>query len=161
MIDRQSRDRLAAALRHYVSGQISNDDLDDVEVDWRDRGAVAVKQMAWRLYDDTRNHRVGSALPRGTDGRRMVARWIAFLYSNREYLWPEYSFVQIVNWPMNLVTFGWWERMKRKKWEQFLESGDFSAWPFCSRQELEEVRRMPHLLAREQAPPGGQGSARG
>lgn len=78
-----------------MSGQITNDELDDVEVDWRDRGAVAVKEMAWLLYDDTRNHRVDGALPRGSDDRTMIVRWIAFLYSNREYLWPEYSFLQI------------------------------------------------------------------
>lgn len=161
MIDRNSRDRLAAALRHYVSGQITNDELDSVDVDWRDRGAVAVKQMAWQLYDDTRQHRVDGRFPRSSDDRAMVVRWIAFLYSNREYLWPEYTFVQIVNWPMNLATLGWWERMKRRKWEQFLEAGDFSAWPFCSRRELEEVRRAPRLLARGNATREDRGSTLG
>ena len=56
MICERSRDRLALALRRYVAGRINNDDLDSVEVDWRDRGAVAVKQMAWNLYDDTNCH---------------------------------------------------------------------------------------------------------
>jgi hypothetical protein len=149
MIQRESRDRLAEALRHYVSGQITNDDLDDIEVDWRDRGAVAVKEMAWRLYDDTRNHRIEGRLPRGSEGRRIVARWIAFLYTDREYFWPEYSFIQIVNWPMNALTFGWWERMKRRRWEQFLEAGDFNVWPFCRPEELEAIRHHPKLLTRD------------
>jgi hypothetical protein len=146
VIHRDSRDRLAEALRRYVSGHISNDELDEVEVDWRDRGAIAVKGMAWRLYDDAREHYVEDTLPRHSEGRKMVARWIAFLYSDDEYLWPEYSFLQIVNWPMNLLTFGWWERMKRRRWEQFLEAGDFDVWPFCRRQDLEAAARKPRLL---------------
>ena len=56
MIHRESRDRLAEALRQYVSGRITNDDLDSVDVDWRDRGAIAIQCMAWQLYDDMRTH---------------------------------------------------------------------------------------------------------
>jgi hypothetical protein len=33
MIDRPSRDKLAEALRQYVSGRITNDTLDDIKVD--------------------------------------------------------------------------------------------------------------------------------
>ena len=69
-----------------------------------------------------------------------------FLDSDREYLWPEDSFLQIVNWPMNLLTLGWWERNKRKRWEQFLEAGDFTVWPFWSGAELESVIQKPRLL---------------
>lgn len=147
MIHRDSRDRLAEALRQYVSGRITNDDLDEVEVDWRDRGAVAVKEMAWQLYDDLSTHYVEGDLNRNSKGRKGIARWVTFLYSDREYLWPEYSFIQIVNWPMNLLTFGWWERMKKKRWEEFLEAGDFDVWPFCAREDLEAIRSRPRLLA--------------
>ena len=133
-----------------MSGQITNDDLDKVTVDWRDRGAVAVKQMAWLLYDDTRQHRIERRLPRGSEERRDVARWIAFLYSDLEYYWPEYSFIQIVNWPMNLLTWGWWERMKKRRWEQFLEAGDFKVWPFCRVDELDRIRRRPRFLGSSQ-----------
>jgi hypothetical protein len=148
VIHRESRDRLAVALRQYVSGRVSNDDLDNVDVDWRDRGAVAVKGMAWGLYDDLRSHYVGDyPLPRGSRGRREVARWIAFLHSDAEYFWPEYDLLRIVNWPMNLLTFGWWERMKRRRWEEFLQAGDFDMWPFCRQEELEAVLRRPKLLS--------------
>ena len=53
MIDRPSRNKLATAIRQYVSGRITNDNLDDIEIDWRDSGALAVKERAWSLYDDT------------------------------------------------------------------------------------------------------------
>jgi hypothetical protein len=154
MIHRESRDRLAEALRQYVSGRITNDDLDSVDVDWRDRGAIAIQGMAWQLYDDMRTHYVEGELQRGTEGRRTISRWIAFLHSDKEYLWPEYSFYQIVNWPMNILTFGWWERMKKKRWEQFLEAGDYEVWPFCRREELEETLSNPKLLAGHSAQQG-------
>ncbi len=147
MIHRPSRDRLAEALRHYVAGRITNDDLADVEIDWRDRGAIAIYEMSWSLYDDAYEHRAIEKNYIEKAYRRDIARWIAFLYSNEEYIWPEYSFIQIVNFPMNLVTLGWWERMKRRRWEQFLEAGDFSVWPFCSKQELLHITKHPKLLS--------------
>ena len=151
MIDRESRDRLAEALRHYVSGQITNFKLDSVPIDKRDRGAVAVYEAAWGLYDDFTKHKATGHHKIPKDGKRVIARWISFLYSDKEYLWPEYSFLQIFNWPLNLITFGWWERMKKRKWEQFEECGDIDVWPFCSRSELEEVIKKPKLLVKKEA----------
>ena len=150
MIDRESRNRLAEALRHYVSGQITNDDLDEVEVDWRDRGAIAVKERAWSLYDDLYQHKATGSHYLDKEARREIAKWIVFLHSNNEYLWPEYSFIQIINVPMNLITLGWWERMKKRKWEQFLEAGEFEVWPFCSKEELQKASSLPRLM-REKA----------
>lgn len=147
VIHRSSRNALALALRRYVSGRITNDDLDDVDVDWRDRGAVAVKEMAWSLYDDMREHRIGHDLPRGSDARRTIARWIVFLHCDAEYLWPEYSFIQFVNWPLNILTLGWWEKHKARRWQELLEAGDFNAWPFCARRELERAASSPRLFA--------------
>jgi len=149
MVHRESRDKLAEAIRHYVSGQIINEDLAEVEIDWRDRGAVSVQQMAGGLYSDLRNHKAIGKHKIEKEGRSEIARWIAFLYSNQEYLWPEYSFIQIVNWPMNIITFGWWEKMKKRKWEQFLQAGNFEVWPFCSKEELERVVKTPKLLAKK------------
>jgi hypothetical protein len=147
MIHRPSRDALPLALRRYVSGYITNDDLDSVDVDWRDRGAVAVQGMAWSLYDDMHEHRVGNDLARGSEARRTIAQWVVFLHSDAEYLWPEYSFIQIVNWPLNMLTLGWWEKHKARRWQQFLEAGDFSAWPFCARSDLEKAMASPKLFA--------------
>jgi hypothetical protein len=152
MIHRESRDQLAQALRQYTSGRVTNEDLDSIEIDWRDRGANAVKDMAWQLYDDNRKHYVESRFPRHSEPRRTIARWITFLHSDSEYLWPEYWILQTVNWPMNLLTFGWWERRKKKRWEQFLEAGDFEVWPYCSREELESVIKRPRLLANAAQP---------
>ena len=42
---------------------------------------------------------------------------------------------------------------QKRKWEQFEECGDIDVWPFCSKDELEEVIRNPKLLAKKQAEP--------
>jgi hypothetical protein len=147
MICEKSRDRLALALRRYAAGRISNDDLDSVEVDWRDRGAVAVKQMAWRLYDDTTYHFAKGRHAINRDGRRIVAKWIVFLQGDTEYLWPDYSFIQIINRPLNLLTFGWWEKRKNARRKEFEQAGDFSAWPFIAMTELNDAVQSPRYLA--------------
>lgn len=158
MIHRESRDRLALALRQYVSGQINNDDLDSMDVDWRDRGAVYVQEIAWNLYDDMDQHYAKGEHHLDKAARKEISRWIVFLHSDAEYIWPEYSFMQIVNWPMNLLTLGWWERSKKRKWEQFLEAGEFDAWPFSSRQELLKAASRPRLLAKSHNPSFKRGS---
>jgi hypothetical protein len=147
MICRQSRDRMALALRRYVAGRMSNDDLDGIDVDWRDRGAVAVKQMAWGLYCDLSKHYATGKHAIPDDGKRIIAMWVVFLHSDSEYLWPEYSFIQIVNWPLNLLTFGWWERRKRRRRKQFREAGDFSVWPFLRASDLAEAVGEPRYFA--------------
>jgi hypothetical protein len=95
MIHRQSRRRLALALRRYAATRITNVQLDEIDVDWRDRGAVAVKEMAWGLYDDLYTHKAVGRHALNRDVRRMVARWVVFLMSDEEYLWPEYSFISL------------------------------------------------------------------
>ena len=147
MICEQSRNRLALALRRYVAGRISNDELAEIRVDWRDRGAVAVRQMAWGLYDDSRRHYARDKYAIGRDGKRIVARWIVFLHSDREYLWPDYSLVQINNWPLNVLTFGWWQRRKSVRREEFKLAGDFTAWPFIAMAELDKTAQRPRYLA--------------
>jgi hypothetical protein len=94
MVHRASRNKLAEALRQYVSGRITNDDLDDIQVDWRDNGAVAIKERSWLLYDDTYNHRATGKHALTGPARTEIARWILFLHSDREYTWPQYSFSQ-------------------------------------------------------------------
>jgi hypothetical protein len=151
MIDRPSRDRLATALRQYVSGRLTNDDLDDITVVWRDRGAVAVKERAWCLYDDNYKHRAIGKHYLPKPARDEIGRWILFLHSDLEYTWPEFSFIQIVNWPINLLTFGWWERHKQKRFEEFRVAGDFAVWPFATRQDYEAALREPRYLAEQHA----------
>lgn len=143
MICRQSRDQLALALRQYVSGRISNDDLDSISVDWRDRGAVAIKEMAWALYDDNKNHYATGRYAIGRGDRHTIAQWIVFLHSDKEYVWPSYSFIQVNSWLINMLTLGWWGQRVTARRKEFEEAGDYAAWPFVTMADLEELRRQP------------------
>lgn len=146
MIHRSSRQQLALALRRYVACRISNDDLADVEVDWRDRGAVAVQGMAWRLYDDMSKHYATGRHAFSREGRCCIARWILFLRSDLEYMWPEYSFIQTGSrW--DWLTFGRFKRLREKHWREFIEAGDFEVWPFLRKAELARAVSKPYLLA--------------
>ena len=146
MIDRVSRDKLATALRQYVSGRITNDDLDGIVVDWRDSGAVAVKERAWCLYDDLHDHKAVGKYHLDRAARDEIARWIVFLHSNVEYTWPRYSFDQIINWPMKLLTLGWWEKNRERIFEQFKAAGDYSVWPFVTKEDFETALENPRYL---------------
>lgn len=146
MIHHPSRRRLALALRRYVAKRITNDQLDEIDVDWRDRGAVAVKEMAWRLYDDLHTHKAVGEYAFTAEGRRMVARWVMFLMSDEEYLWPEYSFIEVSASLASILTFGWWGRVKARKWREFTEAGDFDAWPFISKASEMAAQSKPIFL---------------
>jgi hypothetical protein len=147
MICRQSRDRLALAIRRYVAGRINNDDLDCVEVDWRDRGAASVKKMSWGLYSDLEQHYATGQYAIADDGKRTVARWVVFLHSENEYLWSDYSFIQVFNWPLNLLTLGWWERRKARRFEQYQEAGEFSVWPFVREADFYRAVQRPRFFS--------------
>jgi len=151
MIDRASRDRLATALRRYVSGHITNDDLHGINVDWRDRGAVAVRQRAWALYDDTYQHRATGKHYLGKPARDEIARWIIFLHSDVEYTWPEFNFIQIVNPLMNILTLGWWEARKERRFQEFQAAGEYSVWPFATEADYQTVLERPKYFAGQHA----------
>lgn len=153
MIDRTSRDKLATALRQYVSGRITNDDLANIDIDWRDRGAIAVAGRAWCLYDDNYQHRAAGQHYLPKPAREEISRWIMFLHSEIEYTWPEFSFYQVINWPMNLLTSGWWEKRKEKRFQEFMEAGDFSVWPFATRADYDAALEHPRYLSVRHAKP--------
>ncbi len=143
MIDRIARDQLALALRRYVAGRITNDDLADDAPDRSPDPAIRpIYEYAWNLYDDHHQHRAAGRHALNRLGRRTVARWILFLHTDLEYRWPTFSFMQIYNWPLNLLTLGWWERRKERRSTAFQQAGDFEVWPFFSSQRRSTKRPL-------------------
>ena len=151
MIHRASRRRLALALRRYAAGHTTNNDLDSVDVDWRDRGAVAIAGMAWRLYDDSFTHRAVGRHALNRELRRTVARWVVFLHSDEEYLWPEYNFVEVSSGMGSILTLGWWGRHKARRWQEFTEAGQFEHWPFISRDQELTAMAKSRFMGRSDA----------
>ena len=60
MIDRENRNKVAEQARHYVSGLIDNDALDDSifnEFTSNDTGLKKVTWQLWYYYDDLSTHK--------------------------------------------------------------------------------------------------------
>jgi hypothetical protein len=95
MIDRSSRDRLAELLRHLICGQMTNDDFSDtasnVAYGSEDRAVRVIYESADGLYDDLWTYRLRGAQRLSDDVRRQFSIAAMFLYSDREYEWPEFS----------------------------------------------------------------------
>ena len=131
MIDRKSRDKLAETLRQYVSGRITNFTLDDLSIKSKDRGVIAVRRTAWFLYDDLHEHKARGKYSIEGKNRDEVSRWIVFLHSDQEYLWPP-----IHQKLLSILTFGFFK----------ISSGDEKVWPFFDKKDFDKELRTPRLL---------------
>ena len=158
MVDRFSRDQLALLLRRYLGCRITNDELaDEAPYNSEDPGIQPVYEYAWHLYDDLSTHRAEGKHALSPEVRRMVTRWIVFLHGDHEYRWPPFSFLQIYNWPLNLLTLGCWERRKRGRFEVFRGSGQFKVWPFFTMAEYKAALSSPRFLAAVRRDPPSDG----
>jgi len=154
MIDRNARDRLASNLRGLISGKISNDDFEAAEERSEDGAIAAVSDSAWLLYSDMKEHKLTADRRLNPDVKREVVRWILFLDSNFQYVWPSISTPAVD--PLTRVK-PFWRRLlepgflSRETAERFLASGDYDAWPFGSRGEYKKALKGPRRLARKAA----------
>jgi len=144
MIDRTARQRAAEAIRHFVTGQITNFQfIDRYPYSKHDPIIWALDDTMWCLYDDIRTHRLAGEDALNPQFKREVARWLMFLYSDEEYIWPRIGQPGFRNSPSWLCR---WFGIGRKKFEWFHATGDFSVWPFVRRDDFENARRKPVLL---------------
>ncbi|WP_292657881.1 hypothetical protein [Nitratifractor sp.] len=136
MIDRISRDKLAETLRQYVSGRVTNDALDNLEINTKDDGVIAIKDAAWFLYDDLYQHKAIGKHRIEKDNRHEVSKWIIFLQSDEEYLWPRPTTFQKL---FSILTLGFYKVNNSNK-------GEKEAWPFFTMESLENALKKPKLL---------------
>ena len=136
MVDRASRDRLAETLRQYVSGRVTNYALDDLEINSEDDGVQAIKRAAWFLYDDLHKHKAVGRHHIEKDNRHEISKWIVFLQSDEEYLWPRPSILKIIG---SILTLGFYKPYA-------LEYGEEEAWPFFASESLENALKKPKLF---------------
>ena len=133
MIDRQSRDKLAETLRQYVSGRVTNDSLAALQIDYEDYGVEAIKNASWFLYGDLYEHKAIGRHHIEKDDRHEVSKWIVFLQSDKEYLWPRPSIVQKI---LLVLTLGLYKFNNPN-------NGEKEAWPFFTKQSLENALKEP------------------
>lgn len=137
MIDRTSRDKLAETLRQYVSGRVTNDTLDDLKINNKDHGVEAIKEASWFLYDDLYEHKAVGKNRIEKENRNEVSKWIIFLQSDEEYLWPRPS---IFDKTLLILTFGLYNHQNKY-------DGDKEAWPFYKTDTLKNALQNPKLFA--------------
>ena len=147
-LDRESRHRLAELLRHFVAGQITNDEF-EVRSPRRSRD-LAVRQIlsegAWFLYDDLHEHRLTGRYKLSPEGRENVARWVLFLETDLPYEWPIVPLaVRFALMPLNLITVG----LVGCLVQRYARRGvSVQLWPFRrSRDYNAALTRPPYLIA--------------
>lgn len=154
MIDRDRRDRFAELLRHFVAGLITNEEFEDRLEDeilpdgfvrtWPEPFLWMMYGRVWMLYSDLREHKLRGedAIPR--EERREIARCIMFLYSDRAYELPLIDLFHPAGCLLSSLTFGFADKWAMRK---FGRQVDLDLWPYRSRDDLEEDRHHPRLLA--------------
>jgi hypothetical protein len=146
MIHRVARKQAAETLRHFVSGQITNHEfIRRYPHSKRDPVIWALDDTVWCLYDDISTHKLAGEYATTKEFKNQVARWLMFLYSDEEYLWPR------IGRPGFRSSSGslWWSWVfgfGQSSLKKFMASGDFEVWPFLRREDFERVRKNPVLL---------------
>ena len=142
MVDRRARDGYAQLLRHFAAGCVLNwhyEDFAEAFLTSEDRAVAEVFWAVWPAYCDVRKHYLSGKDRLDADGRRVVARYLLFLYSNLEYEWPVRRRTRL--WA-NLFTLGLWGLIR----PIVPSGGDDKVWPFFRRSDLELEKARPRLL---------------
>lgn len=153
MVDSKARRQIAEALRHFAAGVITNKEW---ERRWeaadgspRDDAVGGIYEAVWPLYSDISVHRLDGPRTLDRRGRRELARWILFLYTDAEYVWPYPGIFDAGTCLLNLLTLGLWGRLTGPQLERKLRMiGDRDVWPFQNTDQLERARREVRLLGK-------------
>lgn len=77
MIDKSNREKLSEALRHLLSGQITNFTFDERSCfGSSDRAVREIADAVWGLYDDLRDHRLRDSDAPSPDLKEMVTQGV-------------------------------------------------------------------------------------
>jgi len=144
MIDTVARKKAAEVARHFASGQITNFEFENNMPSTKDSAIWAIEDTIWCFYDDFKEHKINDNWEVPSEIKAMMARWLMFLYSNEEYLWPKISYPGI-----RPIEYGFFGKLfkKHKKQQAFLNAGNYSVWPFINQESYENAKINPVLLA--------------
>lgn len=141
MIDRIGRDKAADIVEKFWSGAISNDQLERLWPNSRDRGVIVVESFIWLLYHDHREHHISDINKIDPLTASRVSACIDFLRSDEEYAWPHFAnpmgHTEIYPRWMVWASLGLLEILNRSSrrridryWQDTHAAGDVNAWPF-------------------------------
>ena len=138
-----TRRQYAELVRHFLSGRMINLKYElacDAILRDADAAIDHVYNELWKEYCDMREHRMGRRHGMTREGRRLAARWIMFLKSNRPY---EYRYVKYSKGLIALLTLG---LVRHYEYSENTK-GDRDYWPYYRKTDFEYDLRHPTLLA--------------
>jgi hypothetical protein len=146
MIDRASRDAVFDQLRRAATGRSTAFECENVLLSLQSEDqAIKALRLTMREIIDEHDTSLKSLFTKGSEMRSRLIRWLLFLKTDCDYSWPD------VKLPSGVLDFykptffdrltGAGERIQ-KQIKNFIESGDYSCWPFGSRAELEQAMVM-------------------
>jgi hypothetical protein len=144
VIDVQARRVAAEAARRFVAGQISNIEFENRTPSSKDPAIWAIEDTLWCFYDDFEEHALRDKWEVPEETRKLMNRWVAFLYSQEEYLWPKISYPGV-----RPLEIGFWGRLFNRHIQQqeFMSVGDFNYWPFINKESFQNANSSPVLLS--------------
>ena len=174
MIDLDRRKKLATHLRRFVAGQITNDEFEELLMNDVTYGHLPeyyyltkectnddpvirpMVEMAWGLYDDTRNHTLTGTYTLNSYARKQIARYVLFLTSDQPFTW-EYFNIRHSLLLMSLkdflkcfmtrgVSYLQFELIREQKLEAIKSTGDYEYWPFKTVQDFKKQLKKPPFL---------------
>lgn len=109
-----------------------------------DRVISAIDDSLWPFYDDFRTHKLLGPWKIPDNIKSEITRWILFLYSNEEYLWPKFAYPGVRPLRHGLIS----KLFKGPQREQkFMQAGAYKVWPFVNKDSFEYAKQNPILLA--------------
>lgn len=151
VVDRAARDVAAERLRRFAAGRVTNNEFEGSEPDTRDPAIRAIWDTCWCFYCDMEEHRLEGDFRLDPDFRRMFARWVIFLDSDRPYVWPKIRLPGID--PRRRIRRTRLGRLcnldsvSPKNAAAFLAAGHYPVWPFASAREYKSALKNPKRLS--------------
>lgn len=140
-VQTETRQAYAELVRHFYSGRMTNDQY-EAAFDRLDESADdAIDQIyckLWTTYCDFKTHKMGRCQGMTREARRMLARWILFLKSDRPYEYPIHGCHPLL---LTILTLGLYRKPAPETF------GDSDYWPYFRESDFREDQRKPVYLA--------------
>ena len=141
----------ALLLRRLTAGRITNDDYEDGLAHDFDHGSNRVFfDGGWYLYSDTKRYRLEGRNRLDSETKRVVARWVMFLRSSADYLWPTSPSFLGIRRLLYSISGGKWCVDSLSKYDSRMAAGDLTFWPFFDKDQFEKELENPSYLNGQQ-----------
>jgi len=148
MIDRESRNKLAEEVRHFVEGFNTNFAYDDIvyNINTKDICVIEIRDNIWLTYDDLRQHKMEGKWALTNEQMDTIKRCIVMLKSDVEYKWPKWPlYYKVIRPFVWLLSLGC---LTKSLDSHFNGNGDLNTWPFLSATEYEQAKSNPVYCAK-------------